>query len=363
MKKTTIISIFLIFFLFLSSCNDDSDPGKKITPDGGTVVSYDGLFSVTFPQGSVYEDLHISVIPLDSSVLPSKPDSEFVGNAYVIVAKNEQGEIADKFNELTEITIIYDPDDVKGLNEEDFEIDYYDEAEEQWITLDSRVYPAVCKVMTAADRPANFAISAGTAPGTAVRKIDLRKNPNKLRHLIPNTLEALKNTPVIVLDDQNELRVVSITEDSSNSAYVRYRQYFRGVPLEGYRVTVALMSDGELTIRGTLMEGIDLYIRDVTPAFDADTALDSMKSRHKHDNGITADLIYRNENSELIIYTDKENAAFLAYEVSFYARSREAGIMTRPYFILDAKTEEILEQWEGLATDMPYNFNSEQKNR
>ncbi len=111
------------------------------------------------------------------------------------------------------------------------------------------------------------------------------------------------------------------------------------------------------------MEGIDLYIRDVTPAFDADTALDSMKIRHGQDNGITADLICRSENSELVIYADKENKAFLAYEVSFFTASQEAGIITHPYFILDAKTEEILEQWEGLATDMPYNFNSEQKNR
>ncbi|MCP4345399.1 MAG: hypothetical protein GY795_07720 [Desulfobacterales bacterium] len=97
------------------------------------------------------------------------------------------------------------------------------------------------------------------------------------------------------------------------------------------------------------MEGIDLHIRDVTPAFDEDTALVLMKGRHKQDNGITADLNYRNERCEMIIYTDEENAAYLAYEVSFFAASEEAGIITRPYFILDAKTEEILEQWDGLT--------------
>ncbi|MCP4348776.1 MAG: hypothetical protein GY795_25135 [Desulfobacterales bacterium] len=307
------------------------------------IYSPEGRFSQTTPH------IFVSIIPLDSSTVPSEPDSEFVGSVYTVVARNRQGEPADIFYKNTEITVIYDPDDVRGLNEEDFGIDYYDETEEQWTALDSKVYPAVCKVVTDADRPAAFAVSAGTAPVTAVRKIDLRKNPNKLRHLFPNTLEGLKNTPVIVLDDYNELKVVTISEFSSNSGHARYRQYFRGVPLEGYRVNVALMSDGELKIRGTLTEGIDLHIRDVTPAFDEDTALASMKSRHRQDKGITADLNYRNERSELIIYAYKENAAYLAYEVSFFAASEEAGIITRPYFIFDAKTEEILEQWDGLT--------------
>ncbi len=72
---------------------------------------------------------------MDSSVVPSKPDFEFISTAYEIIAENEQGQIVNNFNELIEITIKYDPDAVKGLNEEDFEIDYYDEAEDQWTTL------------------------------------------------------------------------------------------------------------------------------------------------------------------------------------------------------------------------------------
>ncbi len=223
MKKA--ISIFLIFFLFLCSCDDGDDAGKKITPEGGTVVSYDELVTVTFPQGAVNEDLFISIIPLESSVLTSKPDFEFIGNAYNIIAKNKQGQIVNNyFHKNAEIAVIYHPDDVRGLTEEDFGIDYYDKAEDQWITMDSRVYPAVCKLTTTAGHPVEFAILAGTAPGTALRKIDLGVNPNKLRNLIPDTSEGMKNTPVIVLDDQNELKLNGITEDGSNIGFIHYRQ-------------------------------------------------------------------------------------------------------------------------------------------
>ncbi|MCP4352551.1 MAG: hypothetical protein GY795_44395, partial [Desulfobacterales bacterium] len=290
-----------------------------ITYDGGTVSSDDGLVTVIFPQGSVHENVFITIFPLVGCTIPFKSDFEFISTVYKIIAENEQGQLVNNFNKDIEITIKYDPDAIRGLNEENFEIDYYDETENQWITLTSKINLVNYTLTTTTDYPGEFAILAGTAPETAVRKIDLRKNPNKLRHLFPNTMEDLKNNPVIVLDDYNELKIVSITEDSSDSGYVKYRQYFRGVPLQGFQVTVALMSDGELKIRGFLMEGIDLHIRDVTPALDEDTALVSMKSRHRQDNGITADLNYRNERCELIIYTDEENAAYLTYEVSFFA--------------------------------------------
>ncbi|MCP4348777.1 MAG: hypothetical protein GY795_25140, partial [Desulfobacterales bacterium] len=103
--KKTVSTLLIIFFLFLCSCNDGGDSGTLITPDGGTAVSDDGLFAVTFPPEAVGEDIFVSIIPLDSSTVPSKPDSEFVGSVYVIVARNGQGEPADIFYKNTEITV------------------------------------------------------------------------------------------------------------------------------------------------------------------------------------------------------------------------------------------------------------------
>ncbi|MCQ6507926.1 PepSY domain-containing protein, partial [Vibrio parahaemolyticus] len=51
----------------------------------------------------------------------------------------------------------------------------------------------------------------------------------------------------------------------------------------------------------------------------------------------------------LRIYIDDKDFAHLAYEIQFFADSEQALNHTRPTYLVDAKSGELLLQYEGLA--------------
>jgi Zn-dependent metalloprotease len=149
----------------------------------------------------------------------------------------------------------------------------------------------------------------------------------------------------IGLGDESELAVVRVYNDAAGEV-VRYQQMWRGVPVWGEQVIVARGQQG-VRFHGTAVIDIERNFSNNAPAFDASDALAMMKTQRFSKKGLATQR-FENEKSRLVVYVDQDGYSTFAYEVSYFADSAE-GNPTRPYFIVDAESGDILRQWEGLT--------------
>lgn len=132
--------------------------------------------------------------------------------------------------------------------------------------------------------------------------------------------------------------------------YTRSQQTYKGVPIWGEHVITTREQTGEVVgMHGYLIKGLENTQLDVVPGFDASRALADMQLEHSLTRGAVKKFNYQNETSELVIFID-HNAPKLSYAVSFFADTEEGGDPARPTFLVDAKTGEILFQFDGLTT-------------
>ncbi|ACY18783.1 peptidase M4 thermolysin [Haliangium ochraceum DSM 14365] len=137
--------------------------------------------------------------------------------------------------------------------------------------------------------------------------------------------------------------------EPSGMVHTRTQQTYRGIPVWGEQLITSRDASGQLVrMHGNLIQGMGKI--DTVPTLTAMDALAQMKSQHELSIASSA-RVYENESSELVIYADKD-AARLAYDVSFFSDSRKGGEPTRPTFLVDAKTGEVLFQYEGLTTNL-----------
>lgn len=185
----------------------------------------------------------------------------------------------------------------------------------------------------------------------AVDKIELHDAANILNALQAraggdSNVNLLRG--VLGLDEHTTLSLLrqNATRDLTHS---RYQVMFHNIPVWGMEVIMTEDANNRVVrLHGTAVTGIGRDVTNFTPAFDAQTALNSMKTHHSTQAG-RASWLYENETSNLVIYINAENRAALSYAVSFFADVEEGGQPTRPYFFVDAQTGNIIFQFEGLT--------------
>jgi Zn-dependent metalloprotease len=106
-------------------------------------------------------------------------------------------------------------------------------------------------------------------------------------------------------------------------------------------------------INGSYAHDIELDIpeyKSLEPELSKDDVMDYLISETAANMNKNQDeIMVQNEDIELVIYIDDHNNSHLAYYVNFFADGKFSASPTRPYFIIDADTEEILKKWEGLT--------------
>jgi Zn-dependent metalloprotease len=129
----------------------------------------------------------------------------------------------------------------------------------------------------------------------------------------------------------------------------RFQQTWNGIPIWGEHVIVT--RDGGhkgdvLRMHGRAVTNINRDLNRVSVAFGAEDALEAAKNQ----NATRERRVYENESSELVVYITERNEAKLAYAVSYFSDAERGGSPTRPTYIMDANSGEILFQFEGLTT-------------
>jgi len=119
----------------------------------------------------------------------------------------------------------------------------------------------------------------------------------------------------------------------------RYRQYYKGVRVWGEAITET--SGPQPRRSGRMLVGIEQDLaRDATPTLTPEQALQQAKGL------VAGALPPSNERSELVVRRNEQGQAQLAYVVSFFLAGAAP---SRPHFIIEANTGELLQRWEGLA--------------
>ncbi len=125
---------------------------------------------------------------------------------------------------------------------------------------------------------------------------------------------------------------------------MRYQQTFRGIPVFGEHVIVSEDANGNVrALFGQMVGGLDSELPSVAVKLNSAQALAIAKRAT-----LGGRALVRNEKSELVIYVDDSNRAFLAYFVDYYADVPGGGAPTRPHLIIDANNGRVLKQWDGL---------------
>jgi vibriolysin len=153
------------------------------------------------------------------------------------------------------------------------------------------------------------------------------------------------------IETGSELSFTQKTSTATNIDHFHYEQTFRGVPIWGERVTISRNKANEI-IRssGAIMRGLSFDVPDAKAKLTPEAALERAKSKVSEGAQIAAGALKtENDTSRLVVYVrPSDKKAFLTYEVSFFAGSA-GGKPTRPFFLIDAQTGEVLYRYEGLA--------------
>ncbi len=186
--------------------------------------------------------------------------------------------------------------------------------------------------------------------------------------LIPNIIFAAKAVPVNALSSaeinqyfaksvNSTYGVKSLTEseDKNGVKHFRYQQLYKGLPVYGHHILKHVNNSNKAMFTGNVVQEIHLDLADVKPVagFSKDVALAQAKETFiKKSKMVAAETVFTNEKSELSIYQDKKNGeAKLVYIVSFFADAKKSGKPARPFYVIDAKTKELVHYWNNLNTD------------
>jgi pseudolysin/vibriolysin len=179
----------------------------------------------------------------------------------------------------------------------------------------------------------------------AITRVDLRSTPA----LWGNVSSQGLNARALALSADEEFVPLRTIVSEDGLVHTRAQQTYQGLPIWGEQITSTSNKQGRIVrMHGNLIQGIGNAQLDLTPAFGPEQALVDMKLLHSAGRG-GLDMEYENESSELVIYLHNGRPV-LSYAVSFFADSVEGGEPTRPTFLIDAQSGDVLLQFEGLTT-------------
>ena len=178
-----------------------------------------------------------------------------------------------------------------------------------------------------------------------------RQDLGKDRQALQRINSAANLNAAFGLSQRETLVVSKSRADARGVTHTRYRQTYQGVPVWGESLVIGRDQSGRATyVRGRLIRDLGRDSIDTTPALDATSVLDAIKSTVQGRRTSVAALQFRNESARLVIYLDA-NKPTLAYAISLFADTPAGGHPTRPTFLVDASSGQILFDYEGLTHD------------
>lgn len=188
-----------------------------------------------------------------------------------------------------------------------------------------------------------LALSSGLAQAADIQ--ELNKNPKWLQQVrsAANLNEAFGLS-------QHETLIISKTRtDKRGLIHTRYRQHYHGVPVWGEEVIISRDQSGRaINVHGRVVVKLAEQQINAGATLDGGTALNAMKIKVQDRRSGVAEFQFRNESADLVVYVNS-GIPTLSYAVRFFADLPQGGYPTRPTFIVDAHSGQVLFEYEGLT--------------
>lgn len=174
----------------------------------------------------------------------------------------------------------------------------------------------------------------------------LEKNPSLVSDLAKRGIGTTRNIPMALgLQQDNTLIELQRNRGKNGIEHIRYQQTFKGVPVWGKQIVVHRNINGSIrSINGQLVQNISAHFTDARGRVSPQTAKNQVQATYKA-RGLEID----EQAVSKVVFIDEHSNAHLAYEVRFFADAPAGGSPTRPTFIVDANTSEVLFDYEGLT--------------
>ncbi|MDK2123655.1 M4 family metallopeptidase [Parachitinimonas caeni] len=146
---------------------------------------------------------------------------------------------------------------------------------------------------------------------------------------------------------QDDLKPVRSAQLPNGTVVTRYHQYHQGIPVWGESVveTKSPQAGAAAKLSGTMLKGVEIDLPSVAANISPAEALRVAKNQRM--GGMSLASTTTLEKADLFVRLDEKKQSQLVYMVSFLV---EGGIKpSRPHFIVDAKSGQVLKQWEGIA--------------
>lgn len=195
-----------------------------------------------------------------------------------------------------------------------------------------------------------------TSTTYAAERQNLWDNNKKLLQQATKSSAMMLSFPATLLglSADSTLEVRKRYRDHNGDITIRYQQLYKGIPVIGDDVILAHHQDNTFKrAHGSVVQGIAADVRNITPAFSAADALALAKKLSTPSltaggaMSLNRGVEYENEQSRLAIWQNQLGAAKLVYEVSFMRHGNEP---SRPYYILDAISGDVLDHFDNLQT-------------
>lgn len=178
--------------------------------------------------------------------------------------------------------------------------------------------------------------------GFAIEKVNL-DNLNLNKEISLNGQKSLSS----ILNLSSHEQVVTINQVSLNEgkSIHRYQQQYQGIPIWGLTFAATKLSNGSYeSLSGFFVKGLDEAQLDFQPNLDKKHVM-TIAQQYGGVGGLV-NVKLENQQQMLFVYLEDDEPK-LVYEVSYYTDT--LGFPSRPFFIIDAHTGEVLDHWEGLT--------------
>jgi len=182
-----------------------------------------------------------------------------------------------------------------------------------------------------------------------LKGFDISKTMIKINTLMQNAVPDRTRSA----DSPNKLVAFEGNSDLSGNTHIRYVQTYYDIPVFGYQVIIHKKYGSSIERRtGVLIEDIevDIHRNKALADYSGNLILNKMKEVYQNNSQLNVENLYfQNGHVKKIIYIDENEKAHIAFLINFFVNSNESNNPARPYYIVDAGTQEVLLEWNGLT--------------
>ncbi|HEX2548619.1 MAG TPA: PepSY domain-containing protein, partial [Gammaproteobacteria bacterium] len=163
--------------------------------------------------------------------------------------------------------------------------------------------------------------------------------------ILPETKNTLKEisdiNSYVGLNHQYVFKITKQVKLNNGKTKLRLKQFYNDVPVFGSAIAATQTKNAYTNLSGSYYENIDVDIKSTVPSISKQEAIQiALNAKSLLANQTT------NQEATLYIIQGKDKKSHLAYQVSYFDDSAPS----RPFFIVDAHSGKIIDQWEGLTT-------------